>query len=536
MRAAPCCDMTSVFHRCCAFDTSTYRAFGVRLTSVIIINAFALTLPLVSIDLLTVRTIGLENRPEELNTLNAVQFAPSMCSALFGLLTDTVQLRCFQPSRHSRQARRAPWIVLGLVGNAAALVPIACDSITSLGWLYAAVLPAAICATLTAASIDGVLVQIGRSIAADSASAVDGTKARSAVMAIDYQLRGLGSLLGYLVSASLPSTATVTGSAAAATAAAAACYLLAAVMAGGLGRGDALDEAEHLTRASDSQQPTAHSETTTQATTHLLRSSPGFGAVAVQRAREISREIWAQLGGLPTLCCLGIAFIYQLSPTPDDTYSAFVFSRELHLSSALLSLSGALSLIVGMIGAAAIFQQLALPPLTAFALGAFSRAVGNLALLPLALQSGPPSKVLYMAQIGVSSLFNGLAFLPIIALGALAAPRGREASVFGLVMTAQSAGTLLGAMLAGRLCAAMDVGSADGRSWQPLPAFILICSALKLAVLLPCLPLLYCVRKANDARLTDSSTAHVNGPLQPEQTCAPEAVGGGYSPPSLSCA
>jgi hypothetical protein len=48
-----------------------------------------------------------------------------------------------------------------------------------------------------------------------------------------------------------------------------------------------------------------------------------------------------------------------------------------------------------------------------------------------------------LGQNAVSALLVGLGFLPILGLAALAAPEGAEGAVFGLVITAQSLGTLV---------------------------------------------------------------------------------------------
>ena len=47
--------------------------------------------------------------------------------------------------------------------------------------------------------------------------------------------------------------------------------------------------------------------------------------------------LWQRNGGNRVLACTVVVFIYQLAPTPDDTVSAFAFSRNLNLSSALLA-------------------------------------------------------------------------------------------------------------------------------------------------------------------------------------------------------
>lgn len=99
----------------------------------------------------------------------------------------------------------------------------------------------------------------------------------------------------------------------------------------------------------------------------------------------------------PTLI-IQVVFIFQLAPTPDDTYGAFVFSHDFNLSPSLLAFSSALDLTIGMIGAALLFQRIALPPLAAFTMGAVSRALASAALLPLTLTAAP-STALYLAQV-----------------------------------------------------------------------------------------------------------------------------------------
>ena len=55
----------------------------------------------------------------------------------------------------SRQSRRALWLVLGLLGSAAALLPIALGAVTSVSRLYATAIPGAVCGALTVAAIEG---------------------------------------------------------------------------------------------------------------------------------------------------------------------------------------------------------------------------------------------------------------------------------------------------------------------------------------------------------------------------------------------
>ena len=72
---------------------------------------------------------------------------------------------------------------------------------------------------------------------------------------------------------------------------------------------------------------------------------------------------------------------------------------------------------------------------------------------------GRPSTPRLLAQTVLSSLGNGFGFLPIVALAAVAAPARGEAAVFALVITAQSAGTLVAAAIAASMAVAMDVGA-----------------------------------------------------------------------------
>ena len=55
----------------------------------------------------------------------------------------------------SRQSRRALWLILGLLGSAAALLPLALGAVTSVSLLYAAAIPGAVCGALTVAAIEG---------------------------------------------------------------------------------------------------------------------------------------------------------------------------------------------------------------------------------------------------------------------------------------------------------------------------------------------------------------------------------------------
>ena len=59
-----------------------------------------------------------------------------------------------------RQSRRALWLLLGLLGTAATLLPLALGAVTSVGRLYATAIPGAGCGALTVAAIEGVLAQI----------------------------------------------------------------------------------------------------------------------------------------------------------------------------------------------------------------------------------------------------------------------------------------------------------------------------------------------------------------------------------------
>ena len=118
--------------------------------------------------------------------------------------------------------------------------------------------------------------------------------------------------------------------------------------------------------------------------------------------------------------------------------------------------------------------------------------------------------------------------------------RVRIPSSQGLVLTAQSAGTLVAATLAGWLCTLLSVGApkslssfpelepGGGRTWERLPLYLAVCAVLKLAVLLPCLPALAWAREkrllsrdgASSVVAGDSYGEGMGAPLVP-----PEARG-----------
>jgi len=152
--------------------------------------------------------------------------------------------------------------------------------------------------------------------------------------------------------------------------------------------------------------------------------------------------------------------------------------------------------------------------------------------------AGPtrPATWALLSQTILTSLGTGFGFLPVLALASLAAPPGAEAAAFALIISAQTAGTLVAAAGAAGLSVAMGVGEAgspvstpstpvahgvgsgalashagppDGilaagleapavssgdaavaRSWERLPEFILACACSKLLALLLALPLL----------------------------------------------
>ena len=234
--------------------------------------------------------------------------------------------------------------------------------------------------------------------------------------------------------------------------------------------------------------------------------------MCIRDRRQGSRSRQARVAALAALG----AFLYQLPPTTDDTFDAYVFSGELQLSAAALSATSTASLAMSMVAAPALCARVSLPAPAAFAVGALADAFSALArlafvrLAPAASAAGATRLVeLYVATSTTSAFLRGVAFVPVVSLGALAAPAGAEATVFGLVLTAQTAGTLVAAAIAAVLNARLRIGTPpaagapsdarapDARSWDRLPAFILICCVLKLAVLIPVLPLLRtCVRLA----------------------------------------
>jgi len=164
------------------------RAVGPLLACVILLNAIGLALPLTAISLLVVRYVGFEGHPEvrlspaafcaarhrggfghpthgqpaaavcllicspphaarvspqELNAYYAAKFAPTFTIALFGMLSDSVDLRVGTSS--SRQARRGPWMAIGFCGAGLSLVLFALGWVTTPWALYAAGLPGAFC-------------------------------------------------------------------------------------------------------------------------------------------------------------------------------------------------------------------------------------------------------------------------------------------------------------------------------------------------------------------------------------------------------
>ena len=279
------------------------RAIGGRLAALIVLNAFALTLPLTAVDLLAVRKLGLENHPEELNAFYAARFTPSMLTALFGLLSDAVDLRrCYGARSASSQSRRALWLLVGLLGSALSLLPIALGAVTSIGWLYATAIPGAVCGALVIATLEGMLVQTGLALAGSLSGGAEGTgrKARSAVQAVDYQLRGLGSLAGFLVTAWVPLSARV------AAGAAAACYAMGGLVSARAWVAPAnIDTQDRVAAPSEDGPCTAEDSTAAlavaadvQGPVELFEQAPSSEPLEPPATRSCTREVgvvWAVL-------------------------------------------------------------------------------------------------------------------------------------------------------------------------------------------------------------------------------------------------
>ena len=465
--------------RWCTARSDALRALGPTLGGVIFLNAVAVALPLTALQLLIVRDIGLEHHPEKLNAYSAARFAPSLLNALFGLLSD-------------RLGRRIYWVGIGLTFCGASLIPFASGALHMEWELYLVGLPGAIAGVITMSSLEGLVVQTGRA-AADTLD--DGRKAselRSGVQAADYQLRGWGSLIGYLLAAALPSARITLISAAA-------CYVCAAGLCVRFNANQkaAADPAASTLAAvaplESTQAPVASADlggATASPRTHLRRALLRRGASA-----------WRWLGGSHTLACATIAFIYELPPTAGDSYSAYVYSSRLKMPSALLATSGGLNFLASMCIAALLYERLALPPHSAFFFGAACQAVGNLFRLAVVCEPSAPSAYLYLTVTVAEAVCSGLGFLPVVVLAAHAAPVGAEGSVFGTVLTAQTLGALCAAAGSAWLCTVLRIGDpsvaeSSHRDWSRLPHLIALCSALKLIGIVPLLPLLAHVRRS----------------------------------------
>jgi hypothetical protein len=450
-------------------------------------NALALAIPLTALGLIAVRDVGLGSRPEELIAYDSVTFAPSLLNVIFGLLSDCVQPGCgvarLAPGA-SRISARMRWVVAGFVGAASCQLPFALGAVRALGPLYLFGVSGACFGTLSSASLEGVMVSRGRETAEAlfPADAVAKSRLRACVQTLDYQIRGVGTLLGYGGSAvlltRLPSHITI--------GAGVLFHLVSIMLAVTYARAHTLPSK----RAADGAQAAQDGSAPCAASVGL---EPALPRRPPLRAAEVRVAALAALA----------AFIYQLPPTVDDSFDAFALSETLGLAPATLSASATLSQAMAMVVAPALYARLALGAPASFGVGAAAVACANvvqLAFVRLATgggleRGGAALTATFYAQSALSSLLEGLGFVPVVVLAALAAPAGAEATVFGFVFTAQTAGSLAAAAAAAMLTARMRVGmpggsDADARSWEALPDFMLLCAALKLSALLPVLPLL----------------------------------------------
>lgn len=600
------------------------RAVGPLIASIIILNAIGLALPLTAIGLLIVRYVGFEGHPEALNAYYAIKFAPSFMIAIFGVLSDTVDLR--RGASQSRQARRGPWMFVGFCGAGLSLVLFALKLVTTPWQLYAAGLPGAFFAEMATTSIEGALVQRGISAAATAtlkrveavdmsppldsvhvgitnpvdgvrvasvgssssvssredsrpggterptphvgssrnscnlnvsnsflnnrgsddragplqssiacggrthstslskeaavavAAAGAGAAVRSAIAAVDYQLRGLGSLMGFLLAAVLPPDVAVW--------VAVVCYGCAALLAirhgqeSSCGRAGCLRESTLPETRPSQDRPclpsvvlalahalrrprTEHNLTTrpvapmrergnsrtaqaapaehdvlfsigcrpaqaSEATPHQPASvSPHSGQAQRRRFGSLVVSLWRRWGGLTTLGCVLTAFIYQTPPTAEDTFDAFLYSTQLNIPASLLAVNSGLNLGVGMVLAAFIYERIAPPPILAICMGAVARSLSEVSRLLVLSPHSPgfstgsvqhPTTVRLLLQTVLTSLGTGFGFLPIVALASVAAPARAEAATYALIITAQSAGTLVAAAIAAAMSVNMGVG------------------------------------------------------------------------------
>lgn len=477
---------------------SPRRIIGGLLASVILLNAVGMSLPLTAVGILIVREVGFEGKPEALNMYEACAFVPVAANFFFGMLSDFVGVG----SRAGRlpSARRALWIALGAAGSATTLLPFALGLVRTEAQLYLCGLPYSCMQAVTVASIEGMLVQRGREAAGSMSLSAPAARLRGAVQAADYQLRGLGALTGYGLSA----LALAFSSPAAAIMAGVGFYAAVVVLAAWL--------------LYTAPSPTAPAAPAADGAPNAL----GVAAAPPPRPR---------LSALSTACaCALLVFLYELPPTSDDTFSAYTYSGALGLSPSVLSAASTLKLAVAMVVAPICHGRLRLPPLASFAVGAAAEAMAELAhaaLAPAVVGVAPPARrvlPLFFATSCFTAMCDGFAFLPVLTLAAIAAPAGSEATAFGLVTSAQSIASLGAAAISATLTARLGVGggrsaagSADtARSWARLPALVVVCAVLKLVALAFVLPLLRRVlRRGADGTLVLGGAAEREGTTPP---------------------
>lgn len=474
------------------------------LASVQLANSIAMALPLTACGLIAVRDVGFGAHPEWLIAYDASMFAPSLAGVLFGLLSDCVPIGCRRA--RARGASRMRWVMLGMLGAAGCLAPFAADVVRSPARIFVFGIGGAVFIALTGSSIEGVMVERGREVAEDisAGDALSVTRIRSAVQALDYQVRGVGAVIGYgasalLLSAFPPHSAIGAGMA---------CYALAALLASRYAHTAGRRTAPAGERAS------ALAAGVVGAPAGEAPEAPG-GAYAPgdrgeRKCAQLRRGARAPQVRVAALAALA-ALVYQLPPTIDDTFQAYIYSGSVAVSPAALSATSTAALLMSTVVAPALCVRLSLAAPATFALGALADALGGLArllfvsLAPAAAAAGAARLTsLYVAASCAAALLDGIAFVPIVALAALAAPAGAEATVFELVLTAQTAGSLLAAYAAAALTTRLHIGmppaalllpsaeqgAPEERSWDGLPRYILLCCVLKLAILLPVLPIL----------------------------------------------
>lgn len=87
-----------------------------------------------------------------------------------------------------------------------------------------------------------------------------------------------------------------------------------------------------------------------------------------------------------------------------------------------------------------------------------------------------------LAQPLFSSALGRIGIVPILAVGAAASEASGEGAAFGLVSAADAAGGLAAGAVSTLSAGWLHLGNPPARSWAPLPLFILLCAAAKLAV------------------------------------------------------